>query len=86
MHEDDIPMLMTPDDIADYLGVSQDRATELRKGWPVVGTYTPPRGAVVPLYSREAVLIRCPEGHLLPPRRTRCKTCKFQRQLARIAA
>ena len=38
MHEDEIPTLMTPEDIAAYLGVSQDRATELRKQWPVVGT------------------------------------------------
>jgi hypothetical protein len=30
---------MPPDDVAEYLGVSQDRATELRKQSPVVGTY-----------------------------------------------
>lgn len=78
-------MLMTPEDAAEYLGVSQTRVTELRTGWTVAGVYAPARGAVVPLYSRDDVISRCPDGHLLPPRRTRCKACKFERQLVRMA-
>jgi hypothetical protein len=82
---DDLPDLMSPDDIADYLGVSQDRVTELRKDWDVVGTYAPPRGAVVPLYAAEDVVTRCrAAGHPLPPRTTRCKACRFDAQLARM--
>ena len=85
LHEDEIPSLMTRDDVSEYLGVSAERATELLRGWPVVGTYVPPRGAVVPLYSSDDVVTRCEAGHLLPPRHSGCRACKFQRQLARTA-
>lgn len=82
---DDVPDLMTPADIAEYLGVGQDRVTELRKGWPIAGTYSPPRGAIVPLYAAEDVVTRCEKaGHVLPPRTTRCRACRFEAQLARM--
>lgn len=76
MNPEEVPDLMTVEDIAEYGGVSVARAREIAKAVPVVGGYTPPKRQPVALYSSFDLGFLCENAHFNRARRA-CRKCKY---------
>ena len=85
-HED-IPVLMTIEDVIRYRKCSRATALDITKGLPVVGTYIPPQGAALALYSRYDLRVCCEKDHVLkPPGSKICRQCRYTAKYERNAA
>jgi hypothetical protein len=86
-NHEDIPVLMTIEDVVAYRKCSRATALDITKGLPVAGTYTPPRGTPVSLYSRYDLRVCCENDHVLkPPGSKICRQCRYEAKYGRRAA
>ncbi|NVN51309.1 helix-turn-helix domain-containing protein [Mycolicibacterium hippocampi] len=76
---DDIPALMTVEEVAEYRGVTKPAASALCKGLEVAGWYTHPGRQPIALYSSTDADVTCENGHLKAKRsRGVCRSCRYE--------
>ena len=79
MIENDIPQLLTVEDVAQYRGITRTAAAVFCKDLEVVGWYAHPGKAPAPLYSSVDADVTCENGHLKRKRsRGVCPACRYE--------
>jgi hypothetical protein len=76
---DDIPALLTVDDVALYRGVTKNAAAAFCRRLPVAGWYSHPGRQPTALYSSVDADVTCENSHLKGKRsRGVCRSCRYE--------
>lgn len=78
----DVPVLLTVDDVARYRGTTKTAASTLCRQLEIAGWYCPPIGSPIALYAATDANVTCENGHLKPKRsRGTCRTMQVRSEI-----